>query len=681
MASGRIKGITIEIGGDATKLDKALSGVERNLFTIQKDLQAVEKRLKLDPTNTELLAQKQRLLAAAVAESKSKVDTLSRAAENMNRAFAEGKIDKKQLENFNLELELSESDLKAAERALSDFNDELKKTDGPAGDAADGIKKVGDASGGSGKKVGALGSFASGAADGLNLANIASAGAAFTIGQKLTEAAIEAVKWMWNLDEATEEYREAIGKLNSAAEAAGFGAERANEAYKEFFKILGDTDTATEATQLLLNMENRESEMSQLTDILSKNFVRLGNDIPIDELLQSINIAAQTGEVTGALAEALEMSGTSAEFLEQSLANAAETARAATEESSATEKSFLGLDIVTKTLAESLLSGSADAMVAADLFSKLADTENDLAKWTDVAAGVYATFGDALPIEGLIEAANETAKTGKVTGVLADALNWAGISEDEFNEALEKNSDAGDRANLIMNTLARTYGEASDAFYENNEALIASREAQSQLDESMAKVGEAVSNVKTALLETFGPMLADMLDVGARAFNALVQPIKAIGDLLSWLGDRIRDVANFFRDLFGVSGQLDENWNVVQTGSGNSTRAMPEAYSVASPYALASFSPQDLPHLAQGTVARPNSPFLAVIGDNTQEPEIVAPYSTIKRGVREAMSEAGGSAVPVHVTVTFAGTMAQLVRQMQPQISVETNRRGPEFVT
>lgn len=564
MASGRIKGITIEIGGDATKLDKALSGVERNLFTIQKDLQAVEKRLKLDPTNTELLAQKQRLLAAAVAESKSKVDTLSRAAESMNRAFAEGKIDKKQLENFNLELELSESDLKAAERALSDFNDELKKTDGPAGGAADGIKKLGDASGGAAGGIGRIGSSAGGASGALGGLEGVAAGAALAIGTKLVDAVVEVVKWMWSLDEATEEYREAMGKLNTAFETAGFSTETAKEAYQGFYNVLGDTDTATEASQLL---------------------------------------------------------------------------------------------------------------------AQLVEGEKDVAKWTEVAAGVYGTFGDALPIEGLIEAANETAKTGKVTGVLADALNWIGISEDEFNKSLEENITSGDRARLIMETLGMAYRDAAESFYENNEALIASREAQSELDESMAKVGEAVSNVKTALLETFGPMLADMLDVGARAFNALVQPIKAIGDLLSWLGDRIRDVANFFRDLFGVSGQLDENWNVVQTGSGNSTRAMPEAYSVASPYALASFSSQDLPHLAQGTVARPNSPFLAVIGDNTQEPEIVAPYSTIKRGVREAMSEAGGSAVPVHVTVTFAGTMAQFVRQMQPQISVETNRRGPEFVT
>lgn len=69
---------------------------------------------------------------------------------------------------------------------------------------------------------------------------------------------------------------------------------------------------------------------------------------------------------------------------------------------------------------------------------KLVHNEQELAQWTTICEGVYATFGDSLPIEGLTEAANETAKVGKVVGVLADALNWAGVSEDEFNEKLSK---------------------------------------------------------------------------------------------------------------------------------------------------------------------------------------------------------------------------------------------------
>ena len=83
--------------------------------------------------------------------------------------------------------------------------------------------------------------------------------------------------------------------------------------------------------------------------------------------------------------------------------------------------------------------GDTDVSVeAANHLAVMTDNEKDLQTWTDICTGVFATFGDSLPIEGLTEAANETAKVGQVTGPLADALNWAGISEDEFNEKLAK---------------------------------------------------------------------------------------------------------------------------------------------------------------------------------------------------------------------------------------------------
>lgn len=562
MATGRVKGLTIEIGGDTTKLDKALGGVDRNLVTIQKDLQAVERRLKLDPGNIELLAQKQRLLADAVSETAKRMNTLDSAAEGVQKAFSNVEIDDKQLRNFYLELELTESDLKSAERALDSFNDELKKTDSPAGDAADAIKDVGDAAGDAGDSMGGLGDFAKGASDALGLSNIAAAGVAFTLGQTLANAAINAAKELWNLDEATEEYRDAMGKLNTAFETAGYGAEAAAETYRGFYAILGDTDTATEASQLL---------------------------------------------------------------------------------------------------------------------AKLADDEEDLAKWVDIAAGVYGTFGDALPIEGLIEAANETKEVGKVTGVLADALNWAGISEDDFNATLEKIPDSADRANLIMDTLTRTYENATDAFYANNEALIASRDAQADMDESMAVLGEAVSNVKTELSEAFGPTLTVLINIAAEAINALVAPIQAIGDMLDWLGDRVRDVANFFRELFGVSGRLDENWDIVPSSK---SRALPELLTPVSPYSLAAITAQDLPHLARGTVTRPNNPFLAVVGDNPTEQEIIAPLSTIRQAVGEAMSANGGGGfgpITIPITLELDGTI--LARKMYTYNAGETARRGPQAVT
>lgn len=79
--ANRIKGITVEIGGDTTKLSKALEGVNKNIKSTQTQLKDVEKLLKLDPTNTELLSQKQRLLADAVSSTSDKLETLKKASE------------------------------------------------------------------------------------------------------------------------------------------------------------------------------------------------------------------------------------------------------------------------------------------------------------------------------------------------------------------------------------------------------------------------------------------------------------------------------------------------------------------------------------------------------------------------------------------------------------------------
>lgn len=226
------------------------------------------------------------------------------------------------------------------------------------------------------------------------------------------------------MDSATEEYRIAQGKLNTAYEAAGYSAETAATAYNEFYQILGDTDTATEASQLL---------------------------------------------------------------------------------------------------------------------SKLIQNEQDVTKWTRVAAGVSGTFGDSLPIEGLIEATNETAKVGQVTGVLADALNWVGISEDKMNERLERTSSEAERNQILLETLTGSYSDAADAFYRNNEQLVQSRKNQAALSAMTAKLGNASAIAKNSLMRLFGVQE----DGSVRA-----------GSALAWLNDRAESVLAKFQE-WSQDGTLD----------------------------------------------------------------------------------------------------------------------------
>jgi len=114
--ANRIKGITVEIGGDTTKLQTALKGVNTEIRNTQSQLRDVEKLLKLDPGNTELLAQRHRLLGQAVSETKEKLETLKTAAEQANTALANGEISQAQYDALQREIIETENALRDLER-------------------------------------------------------------------------------------------------------------------------------------------------------------------------------------------------------------------------------------------------------------------------------------------------------------------------------------------------------------------------------------------------------------------------------------------------------------------------------------------------------------------------------------------------------------------------------------
>lgn len=149
MAAGRIKGITVEIGGDTTKLQTALKGVNSEIKNTQAQLKDVEKLLKLDPGNTELLAQKQKLLSDAVSETKDKLTTLKTAAEQANTVLANGDISQEQYDALQREIIETEQDLKKLEEQAKQSDAALQKI------AANGekLKTVGDNISSAGQKM------------------------------------------------------------------------------------------------------------------------------------------------------------------------------------------------------------------------------------------------------------------------------------------------------------------------------------------------------------------------------------------------------------------------------------------------------------------------------------------------------------------------------------------------
>lgn len=146
MAANRIKGITIEIGGDTTKLQTALKGVNTEIRNTQAQLKDVEKLLKLDPGNTEVLAQKHRLLGDAVKETKEKLETLKAAAEQAEKALNDGTISKDQYDALQREIIETENELKRLEEQANQSATALQKisaTDEKLKDVGSNIEEAG----------------------------------------------------------------------------------------------------------------------------------------------------------------------------------------------------------------------------------------------------------------------------------------------------------------------------------------------------------------------------------------------------------------------------------------------------------------------------------------------------------------------------------------------------------
>lgn len=414
-------GPRIGIDGEA-EFRKSIQAINANIKSLGSEMKLVTAVYEDNEDSMEALSSKYELLEKTYQKQEEHLAQVSKMLE-----ATRGMYDDNSVEVAKWQRVVSES--KTALQKTSKEMDGVRKAMDKLGDETDDAEQAFDDLGDAVEK-------SSGKFDTFKVAagNLAARGV-----ETIVSGIGSAVNALVSLDEATEEYRVAQGKLQTAFEASGYSLDTAKNAYAELYVILGDTDTATEAAQLM---------------------------------------------------------------------------------------------------------------------AKLADSEEDFSKWTKIAAGVAGTFGDALPIEGLIEAANETAKVGQVTGALADALNWAGISEDEFNEALARCTDESERNNLIMETLSGTYDEASQAFYRNNEEVIRSRQNQAKLDEVTARLGETVDSVKNAFMERFGPAIADAAEDVAAFIEGIDE--QALFDKFDWAFDAIKSVWDGAQPYFDEIGSFLE---------------------------------------------------------------------------------------------------------------------------
>lgn len=174
--------------------------------------------------------------------------------------------------------------------------------------------------------------------------------------------------------------------------------------------------------------------------------------------------------------------------------------------------------------------------------------QDDLNTMLDAAIGAWGTYGDSVPIDSLSEAINETIQTAKVTGVFADALNWAGVSEDEFNEKLAAATSQAEIQQLVIDQFtSQNLPAYAKEWRDANEDIVAYNESQLKLDKAMGELGE-----------TLAPVAAGLKDVFAEG-------VYAAADAVAWLIEKIQTAINWLKDLNDRISNSEE-WKDFTTG-------------------------------------------------------------------------------------------------------------------
>ena len=304
---------------------------------------------------------------------------------------------------------------------------------------------------------------------------------------------------------------------------------------KQTTTALDKTDKA--ADDLGDSMKNAGKKSSSFGDMLKANL----SASAITGFASSI-----TGAISGIISGLGQMVEESKEYqrIMGSLEISSEKAGYTAEETSAAYNELFGV-----------LGDNQTAATTTANLQALGLAQSDLNTLIDGTIGAWATYGDSIPIDGLAEAINETVQTGDVTGTLADMLNWAGTSEDAFNEKLAACSTESERANLILQEMANQgLTQAGQAWQEQNAGLVEANNATALYQQNAAALATAIGPLFTAI-QTAGAQLLGVLAqiAGAFDFTAIGQQIT---NLVSWFTGLVTAVSTGQMTIGEALGQV-----------------------------------------------------------------------------------------------------------------------------
>ena len=644
--ANNIKGITIQIGGDTTKLDKALAGTNKQIKTTQSELKAVEKALKLDPGNTTLLEQKQRLLADGVGQTAEKLKTLKQAAETADEALARGKNYEAKYEPLQAKVEETTKSLQALVAQQGDMEAGLASGK-ISGEAYDNYNQAV-------------------AATKQQLADLQQQQQAVEeefAGAKLNQQQYDALQR--EIVETTGEMKKLAsesGKTNEALIVVGTTAGKIADKTKGFSLAAGGVATALTGMAYKaglaaddLNTLSKQSGFS--TDTIQKwQYASDLIDVSIDDIIGAArkmekNMASTSESVTSAWKRlGVGLYDTKGNFRDAE-------------------------DVFNDTLTYlSLISNETERdTLAMTIFGKSA---NDL-------AGIIDDGGAAL---------HELGKQAEDMGLILsqDALDGA----NKFNDALDKTkaivtgellqsgAKLAESLTPALESIVRVVTTVIGAFAKLPSSVQTAILTMALMGATVSPIAKLVSNITGAIQgvsavskvfnATAGNSVYLTFAKWALIIMGVVAVMTALLAVIAALTGKGKDVE---RTMNSIGSAVSGVGNVNKSGGA----AMHSMADLGAPAVVDSGT---VPYLAQGGVARANNPFLAVVGDNRREDEVIAPETVIKQWTVQGIQESGllsaaresGSRTGGNATMQLDGrTFARLI---YPYLQAEARRMG-----
>lgn len=392
MAKSKLAGITLDIGGDTTKLSEALKEPNKEANQLQQKLKAVDDALKFDPQNIDLLQQKLRLVGSSIQSTENKLKLLKHAQEQF---IASGKdIDSAEYIELQRQIAFTTNKLDKLKSTQNQVDNEIKQLSSSSSVFTRIKSKVND-----------LDNSLDEAGDSSNTFGDALKGA--LVGGGIVAGAQAITGAISQMVDESQEYIKIMASLKTSSELAGYTNEETAETYKQLYAVLGDDQTAATTTSNLQALGLSQRKLTELTNGAIGAWAKYGDSIPIDGLAESINETVKVGQVTGTFADVLNWAGTSEdEFNEKLEGTSNESERA---------------NLILQELSKQGLMDSADAW--RENAGGLAEYNEAQAEWQSATANIAQAV---LPIMAKIK--------GAVAGVLNEltSLFSGDISLGEF---------------------------------------------------------------------------------------------------------------------------------------------------------------------------------------------------------------------------------------------------------